>query len=597
MKKINNADEFIKAINDESVFFPFDAENVDLSEVGEITNPHLEGSNVHNCNLNIIINLHYLNLIINTHFLRDCDIRGNKIKFADPQIDTEECSYNSYDMDSNKLLLTNVLLDQNQIEYLNSLILKNSNLYMADYETVINNKNLRISAANVIDIISRKIYNVHHSLSITGIMSKDEIREKVLRIEDFLNICNSPCIKELYNNIKDQLSDREKIKMFCERTIDGKTFHDLVINKEMYIALSYLNIFNCKFENVIFDVPTNFITHEHYSSEMYLTISEMSNSKFPNVHYKDWKDVKIKRVGLKTPITFRRNLYLELGRECNAKCSFCRNNCMKKEEYNLERIISQLDKKINLFDTIYIAGGEPTLKNDDVIKLIDRYKNRNITVVSNGTNKLQELYTKYGDLNYNLDYMISRHSHDDEENARIFGIPSSNFLSLYELINQNKKRILPLSLSCTCIKGGMDSAKKIIEYIEFASLLGITNIVFTNLHDDSSITLTENNKKNIDLNIDNNVFEEVIELLKINGIVETKYPIISSGGYELRTFKPKRGNHLNISFKRYLSKEELNKLWVNAVKRTFDLSMSPSGTIYDTWSQTNIDYKKKILKK
>ncbi len=578
MKKISSVSEFEKFYNK----YPIDAENVDLSQADWIVNPCLNGSNYHNSNLHIVID----SSLDSLYSIIDCDLRGNIISFVHTDCDSNECYYNRF---NNGMQFRNVLFDDRQIEYLNSFIEKNFNLYTVDYQTLIQNKNLRISAANVIYIISHQIYNIDSLLNRTGIMLNDEIDEKVSVIEEFLDSCNCPCIKKIYNNIENQLTNREKVQMFVERMIVGKTFHDLVIDKEMYTALMNLHIIDCNFENVVFDVPTNFISNSPRSFQMHFTINNIEKPKFPNINFRDWKEVNIKRVGLKSPITFRRNLYLELGRTCNAKCSFCRNGCMEKEEYDFDRIIDELDDNIRLFDKVYIAGGEPTLKIRNIKLLEDKFYDYDdkFTIISNGTTNLKELYSD----SYRLKYMISRHSYDEEENASIFGISANNFLSLYEINSQIKN---PASLSCTCIRDGMDTVEKIIEYIQFAYGCGTTDIVFTNLHDDSSISLPYYNRKNLSLNIDNSVFEEVIKILKNNGLVETKYPIISSSGYELRTLKRKLGRTLNISFKRYVSKNELEILWVNAVKRTFDLSMSPNGTIYDTWSELN---SKAITKK
>ena len=46
-------------------------------------------------------------------------------------------------------------------------------------------------------------------------------------------------------------------------------------------------------------------------------------------------------------------------------------------------------------------------------------------------------------------------------------------------------------------------------------------------------------------------------------------------------------------FKRYVSKKELDVLWQTAIKRTFDLSLSPNGTLYDDWSENHIKSLKK----
>ena len=75
----------------------------------------------------------------------------------------------------------------------------------------------------------------------------------------------------------------------------------------------------------------------------------------------------------------------------------------------------------------------------------------------------------------------------------------------------------------------------------------------------------------------------MIEYLKINGYKE-KYPIYATGGYVSYMFKNKEG--FSVTLQSYINKDELNKEWVKAVKRAFDLSIAPNGDLYENWSQT-----------
>jgi len=83
------------------------------------------------------------------------------------------------------------------------------------------------------------------------------------------------------------------------------------------------------------------------------------------------------------------------------------------------------------------------------------------------------------------------------------------------------------------------------------------------------------------LPIEDEIFDEMIALLKEQGY-EISIPIYSTGDYKL--IMAKKGNR-NISFKRYITPEQLQVEWNRACKRTFDLSMDPSGNLYQNWHQ------------
>ena len=140
MKKISSVSEFEKFYNK----YPIDAENVDLSQADWIVNPCLNGSNYHNSNLHIVID----SSLDSLYSIIDCDLRGNIISFVHTDCDSNECYYNRF---NNGMQFRNVLFDDRQIEYLNSFIEKNFNLYTVDYQTLIQNKNLRILGSDSSD--------------------------------------------------------------------------------------------------------------------------------------------------------------------------------------------------------------------------------------------------------------------------------------------------------------------------------------------------------------------------------------------------------------------------------------------------------------
>lgn len=116
------------------------------------------------------------------------------------------------------------------------------------------------------------------------------------------------------------------------------------------------------------------------------------------------------------------------------------------------------------------------------------------------------------------------------------------------------------------------------------------NVMFCNLMDDASVNmdLTYNN----DMRVDDAIFDEVISFLQKQGF-NYNHEVISTAGYKLYILKGKYNNDRNIIFKKYISKKELDEKWPTAIKRTFDLSIAPNGSIYENWSQLEPKTKKK----
>lgn len=548
-----------------------DVEDIDLSGAS-INVQDIHNCNFHNSNLCLVMNLsEKQGWEKQDYSFIDCDLRGNKIEFLN-------CtkSYRTH------IYLINVLLDEEQIKKFNSLIENDHCLFFADYATIKKNKGLRIHASVALSTIGEQLY----SNKPPKIIQADEAEQKVLIIESILKEINSSQIKKLYNCLAGQMTSVEKVQMFVNKTITGKTIRNLVIDEEMYSLLEHLETKECKCENVIFDLPSTMITNNYIRKYLRegINIDEIINSKFPTLKLDVWNPSTMHnyRFG-DTPVTIRHNLYLELGRQCNANCVFCRNKCMKEVKYNFKRIMRELNRYVNdsrpfeslidLFDTIYVGGGEPTLRIEDLKELLSlRYVP--FTVISNGTTGLNELACSIPPSS-NIKYMVSRHSYDDSENAAIFGIDKKHF---------NNLCFIPDIYSCTCLKGGMDSVEKILKYIDYVLDEGFSDIIFTSLMDGPSIYSVRSNKANKSLNIDPDVFERVISILKEKGMKENSYPIVSSSGYILRILKVTEGSKRSIAFKRYLGKKEFEELWLSAVKRTYDLTMSPDGNLYSSWN-------------
>lgn len=170
-------------------------------------------------------------------------------------------------------------------------------------------------------------------------------------------------------------------------------------------------------------------------------------------------------------------LYVVLTRKCNVNCKFCEyhsgesNIDVEKFEHTLKWLLSFCD-----ITTVHFTGGEPTLELDklkQICKIIKQQdKSIATSVNTNGTN------LKLLDNIEHLDNIaLSRHAIDDVENSDIF---RSKLVPTAAEINEfNDKH--KLHLSCNLIKGHIDNSDKIIQYLEFASQLGINDVGIVSL--------------------------------------------------------------------------------------------------------------------
>ena len=281
-----------------------------------------------------------------------------------------------------------------------------------------------------------------------------------------------------------------------------------------------------------------------------------------------------------TEITFFTKVYLELSRQCNAKCKFCRNSSFEQTKYDLRKIIKTLNSVKKYLNSVVIGGGEPTLKIDDVVKLKEccDAQNLNWNMFTNGTN--YSLINKCIIENFKLN--ISRHAVLDNENAMIFGVDSNKIMTSKDIEQLNAKKA-NITLFATCFHGGLDNAQKIIEYIKFAKAIGCKKVLFQDLQMDYSLGCKSKDYNN--LYIDAKTFEIVKEYLHVAGFKQAKYQLVATGGYTTEIFKD--DDYFSVSIQKYLTKEELETLWLESTKRIVDLSIDPSGNLFNNWHQTS----------
>lgn len=533
-----------------------DLSGYDLSNINLSRNVIISNTNLKNTNINININnaLFYNVNLQGTNLYDNYDIKKNEEMLSEQSIK-----------------LFNVLLDDNNISFINNLIEIFPNRISIDVDTFKNNENLKM---NYYLLTWMRRYNSKYDMFEYTSDCYYDIAA------DILERCAG--IKKLYDNVKDQLvknkfDDGSPRFYIGSCKISNVTFKNIVIDEEMFqYLLGFFYIEHCSFENVTFDFDFAKYFNPHDNKKL---VDMMGHSNFydtkmkdiyiPHIKTSDWN----KLLGPNfpgTPMTFRRNLYLQLGMGCNASCKFCRNNCLEKTLYDYEKIDYNLGKVIKYVNEIVIGGGEPSLYYNDIIKLINKYYKYGylFKIFTNGTN-IENIEEIYNAINHDLKIYLSRHHYNDIENADIFGINYTNISNPNDYGSYAKS----LVLHCVCNKNGISNSKDIINYIN--RFQGY-NIIFSNLQKDTSVFC----EKIGDLYINDNIFDEAIEYLKVNGY-ECSLPIISTGGYEMYILK---GKDNKIVFKKYINEKTLEYKWPRTLKRTFDLSMSSNGAIYENWS-------------
>ncbi len=423
-----------------------------------------------------------------------------------------------------------------------------------DIKTLFLNPNLSFSSNSILEMLHNS-YLFHNiaAIDIDKVLDIDKNQEG--KLWKFWNLIST--------NAK--FSIKEKKLFFDNIYIKNKKFTTLDFSEFDYDFLNNFAFFNCTFQKIIFP------NHDIKVSNIHITDSKAEEVVFPTITPSSWNEIDRKR--LFSNVTFYKNLYVELGRFCNGKCQFCRNQYLEPCEYDFETIFENLYNIYPYLDNIVVGGGEPTLLTEDLKKLCYSDVSNKITIFTNASLHYDELM----ELNAMAPLNISRHSMDDDENNKILGVEALTNLNLRFL---NASHLKPITLCATCFENGLDSKDKILDYIKYYSKeVKINNFLFQTLHQDLNTPFSSNTV----LPISNHVFDLVIHKLRKKGY-EISMPIYSTGDYKLIIAK-KDGIH--ISFKQYITKEELESKWYQSPKRTFDLSMDPSGNLYENWHQSS----------
>ena len=526
---------------------------------GDVKDCNFEGTNI----INMQMHTPHLKYYIN------CDFRKTNIKF--------DKNYNLYSLYDEGFRFYNCYLPDDFFETYDSRI---QCLSWCDVATIKNNPNLTFPEKLIFEAVS---YELQKPEGVFIDSVKDAINfikqyDKTGRLVSFIKTINKCC--------DGRKSDM--VSLLKHRDIWQWIFKDAYFDSDLIFDLP-ITFNRCLFENCTFDAPVSdlfkgikFKSHSGKRSNN-IRNNRFEGVNFPQMDHNSWKDIEKNRVS-RSRITARTNLYLELGRSCNARCEFCRNESFGKCDYDLDAILEKLTLVEPYIDDLVIGGGEPTLLLKDLKKLVnyvdwmDSERRLDRYVFSNGTAPM-DVYDWLRDKHFSLN--ISRHAVSDEENARILNC--RNRLIGNKVKNASTENLRYLvrfgaTMCATCFSGGLDTKEKLLEYIEFAKKLGAGRILLSNLHlDSSSGDLVSFN----DINIASNLFKDTMDYLESRGFSKS-VPIYSTGGYLSTVLE--YGN-FKVIFKEYISKKDIELEWNRASKRTFDLSIDPSGRLFDNWHQ------------
>lgn len=177
------------------------------------------------------------------------------------------------------------------------------------------------------------------------------------------------------------------------------------------------------------------------------------------------------------------NLYIYASGFCPARCSFCPgfSSRQKIDIGKLKAVLKELHEK-QLINRIGITGGEPLsdlLNLDQILETIIDICGANAHHVSVNTNGLNLAPLRNIDhFSVLNDVHISRHSDNDIENEKIFGIKTPTSLQIKK---ETERGPNIFSLSCNLLSGFIDSASRLQSYLDEAIKVGANQVGFVSL--------------------------------------------------------------------------------------------------------------------
>jgi molybdenum cofactor biosynthesis enzyme MoaA len=208
------------------------------------------------------------------------------------------------------------------------------------------------------------------------------------------------------------------------------------------------------------------------------------------------------------------NLSVYSAQRCNARCPFCVEELrpasrgtelalQKTVEVDDRRYLDRLGEVLEalrpLDPSVSVTGGEPSLdpRLPAILRLLARHGGRKRTLTTNGTGLLDvreersviEWITETGVRHLN----VSRAHPDQDANARLMvlrdGLPVDQLRRVVEAARAGGTRV---RLSCVLVRGAVEDFEGVLRYLDFASGLGVNNVIFRQLMKTDPATVAEN---------------------------------------------------------------------------------------------------------
>ena len=175
------------------------------------------------------------------------------------------------------------------------------------------------------------------------------------------------------------------------------------------------------------------------------------------------------------------NVQVQVTNRCNANCRFCTFHNDSKAKFNTDIFLEGIEKLHSRFriPTVTFTGGETSFEFDAISNCIPIIRNMSsdtrIKINTNGT-RIRD-FLRIPDV---WQISLSRHSIIDDENYSIFGTQSVPSNSEIDMLC-NYENLQKLHISCTMIKGYVDSYEKMVEFTNYYGNKGILDIGFVSL--------------------------------------------------------------------------------------------------------------------
>lgn len=187
--------------------------------------------------------------------------------------------------------------------------------------------------------------------------------------------------------------------------------------------------------------------------------------------------------------------------KCNAYCFFCYNSITFMRDNDFVSCDSEEFKRAVKFaksagiETATITGGEPTLNPKELLKLIHSLKTAGFSTIRLHTNGyfLSRAISIDGETlplwkwleQYGVKEMsISIADYRAENNLNIMGI--DNLAKVKNFLIHVKEIRMRIRLSCFLCKQGIHRLEDIVEYLHFAKMYNVDNIIFRLMPEDDS---------------------------------------------------------------------------------------------------------------